>query len=214
VCVEASWREASCLSTRRGVVRGVGKRVRRWVHTRARIYMRARETKRTRDDRRERERSFNVETPRARDPDAHGEMRFSRRVRSRPRGFGSARRERTCETRAPRLKAADLPALTATGAVSEAMADMVAETWTRARGVRSAHLVGRHVSCASELARVQVENGYYRKVILITPYKETKNIDQKDDAQSCSVARCRDGSLTTRVTFLTGSSRRRSFCAA
>lgn len=160
------------------------------------------------------ERSRGVETPRAREPDAHGEMRFSRRVRSRPRGFGSARRERTCETRAPRLKAADLPALTATGAVSEAMADMVAETWTRARGVRSAHLVGRHVSCASELARVQVENGYYRKVILITPYKETKNIDQKDDAQSCSVARCRDGSLTTRVTFLTGSSRRRSFCVA
>ena len=55
-------------------------------------------------------------------------MRFSRRVRSRPRVVLESACARTCETRVPRLKAADLPALTATGEVSEAMADMVAGT--------------------------------------------------------------------------------------
>ena len=99
-------------------------------------------------------------------------MRFSRRVRSRPRGFGSARRERTCETRAPRLKAADLPALTATGAVSEAMADMVAETWTRARGVAECALETRQLRVGAR-ARVQVEKGSVRSVGLKTLYEET-----------------------------------------
>jgi len=138
VCVEASWRQSVFVHATRGRSRGREARQTMGSHTRAHLHARSRnEEDEIRSPRvpRSAERSRGVETPRAREPDAHGEMRFSRRVRSRPRGFGSARRERTCETRAPRLKAADLPALTATGAVSEAMADMVAETWTRARGV-------------------------------------------------------------------------------
>jgi hypothetical protein len=78
----------------------------------------------------------------------------------------------------PRLKAADLPALTATGAVSEAMADMVAETWTRARGVAERALETRQLRVGAR-ARVQVENGYVRIVGLQTLYEETKKDDQK-----------------------------------
>lgn len=177
MCVEASWRQSVFVHATRGRSRGREARQTMGSHTRAHLHARSRNEE---DERRSprvprsAERSRGVETPRAREPDAHGEMRFSRRVRSRPRGFGSARRERTCETRAPRLKAADLPALTATGAVSEAMADMVAETWTRARGVAERALETRQLRVGAR-ARVQVENGYVRKVGLKTLYEERKN---------------------------------------
>ena len=160
MCVEASWRQSVFVHATRGRSRGREARQTMGSHTRAHLHARSRnEEDEIRSPRvpRSAERSRGVETPRAREPDAHGEMRFSRRVRSRPRGFGSARRERTCETRAPRLKAADLPALTATGAVSEAMADMVAETWTRARGVAERALetrqlrVGARARCRSRM---------------------------------------------------------------